>query len=106
MEQNGVAGTLPYELGRLQNLRRLILEEGILTGTIPTELGEVRTLQQIDLNFNLLQGPIPEQLYQLTVRSFSGRVEISINNYHLKSVLTIPFVVVVVAVFGYRILNN
>ena len=66
MERNGVAGTLPYELNRLQNLRQLILEEGILTGTIPTTLGEVRTLEQIDLNFNLLQGPIPEQIYSLT----------------------------------------
>jgi hypothetical protein len=65
-EQNGVAGTLPFELNRLQNLRQLILEEGILTGTIPSELGMVRTLQQIDLNFNLLQGPIPEELYDLS----------------------------------------
>lgn len=66
MEQNGVAGTLPYELSRIQTLQNLILEEGILTGTIPTQLSEIRSLEQIDLNFNLLQGPIPEQLYALS----------------------------------------
>ncbi|VEU35164.1 unnamed protein product [Pseudo-nitzschia multistriata] len=66
MEQNGVGGTLAHELSRLQNLRNLVLEEGILTGTIPTELGEIRSLEQIDLNFNLLQGPIPEELYMLS----------------------------------------
>jgi len=66
MEQNGVAGTLPVELSRLQTLRNLILEEGILTGTIPSKLGEIRSLEQIDLNFNLLQGPIPEELFLLS----------------------------------------
>jgi hypothetical protein len=65
-EQNGVAGTLPFELSRLQTLKNLILEEGILTGTIPSKLGEIRSLEQIDLNFNLLQGPIPEELYALS----------------------------------------
>jgi len=66
MEQNGVAGTLPFELNRLQTLQNLILEEGILTGTIPSELSEIRSLEQIDLNFNLLQGTIPEELYALS----------------------------------------
>jgi hypothetical protein len=47
VEQNGVAGTLPFELSRLQTLRALLLEEGILTGTMPTELGEVRTLEYV-----------------------------------------------------------
>ena len=65
-EQNGIAGTLPYELERLQSLTNLILEEGILTGTIPSRLGQIRSLEQIDLNFNLLQGPIPEELYGLS----------------------------------------
>lgn len=66
LEQNGVAGTLPFELSSLQTLENLILEEGILTGTIPSKLGEIRSLEQIDLNFNLLQGPIPEELYTLS----------------------------------------
>jgi len=66
MEQNGVAGTLPFELNRLQALQNLILEEGILTGTIPSQLSEIRSLEQIDLNFNLLQGSIPEEMYSLS----------------------------------------
>lgn len=65
-QQNGIAGTLPSELSRLQTLQNLILEEGILTGTIPTLLGAIRSLEQIDLNFNLLQGQIPEELYNLS----------------------------------------
>jgi len=66
MEQNGVAGTLPIELSRIQTLRNLVLEEGILTGTIPSELSEIKSLEQIDLNFNLLQGSIPEELFALS----------------------------------------
>jgi hypothetical protein len=65
-EQNGIAGTLPFELNRLQSLRYLLLEEGILTGSIPSELGDIRTLEQIDLNFNLLAGSIPDTIYTLT----------------------------------------
>jgi hypothetical protein len=65
-EENGIAGTLPVELNRLQSLRFLLLEEGVLTGTIPLQLGDIRALEEIDLNFNLLQGPIPESLYSLT----------------------------------------
>jgi hypothetical protein len=66
IEENGIAGTLPVELNRLQSLRFLLLEEGVLTGTIPLQLGDIRALEEIDLNFNLLQGPIPESLYSLT----------------------------------------
>jgi hypothetical protein len=64
-EQNGIAGTLPFEMNRLQSLRFLLLEEGILTGPIPSELGDIRTLELIDLNFNLLTGTIPETIYTL-----------------------------------------
>jgi hypothetical protein len=64
-EQNGIAGTLPFEINRLQSLRFLLLEEGILTGTIPSEIGDIRSLESIDLNFNLLTGTIPETIYSL-----------------------------------------
>lgn len=91
MEQNGVAGTLPFELSRLQNLQYLVLEEGILTGTLPKELGKIGTLEQIDLNFNLLQGPIPDELYQLenlrqldlNDNEFTGTISPSIGNLSL-----------------------
>ena len=66
-ERNDVGGTIPSELSRLNQLRFLILEEGILTGTLPSSLGNIRTLEEIDLNFNLLRGTIPETFYKLSM---------------------------------------
>jgi Leucine-rich repeat (LRR) protein len=65
-ETNGVSGTLPAEIDRLQALQFLLLERGALTGTIPPEVGGIRTLLEIDLNFNLLRGSIPNSLYFLS----------------------------------------
>ena len=65
--QNGLAGPIPPELGRLSELRELILHShdlhsNGLTGPIPPELGGLAQLKELDLSRNRLSGNIPAAL--------------------------------------------
>ena len=46
----GLAGTLPREIGFLENLKVLILDNNMLTGAIPSEIGLLTALQELDLS--------------------------------------------------------
>jgi len=65
-ENNNVAGTIPTELGLLDELRVLGLEQGNTGGKIPSELGRLEKMLFIDLDFNRLTGEIPSEIYKLT----------------------------------------
>ena len=68
---------------QLVELRFLLLEIGAIAGTIPTQLGVLENLELLDLDFNLLQGAIPEELYDLTnLRQFD------INNNELSGTIS------------------
>jgi hypothetical protein len=58
-------GQVPSELGNLQSLKRLSLDENALTGQIPSELGNLQSLKFLDLDRNALTGQIPSQLGNL-----------------------------------------
>ena len=68
LEHRGLTGTLPSEIGRLTELRRLKLGNqgggpfNSLTGPIPPELGELKKLEILKLGFNHLSGSIPPEL--------------------------------------------
>jgi len=62
---NGLAGTIPPELGRLKSLDRLLLGANELTGSIPPELGNLQSLTVLWLATNELTGPIPAELGNL-----------------------------------------
>jgi hypothetical protein len=64
-ENDGIAGTLPNELGALDSMRFLILEQGGLFGTIPTTFGFLERLLILDLDFNNVEGQLPDELYNL-----------------------------------------
>ena len=65
-EGNGLAGTLPSELGHLSELKFLYAEQGAIGGTIPAELGRLSKLLVLDLDYNYLTGEaIPSSLYNL-----------------------------------------
>jgi len=64
-ENDGLGGTLPFELRNLTELRYLIVEEGTTSSTIPSEYGTFSTLHIVDLNFNQLTGTIPIEIYNL-----------------------------------------
>ena len=55
-------GTIPPELGVLDNLDFVYLFRNSLTGTIPSELGSLGDVDFMLLNENLLTGTIPDEL--------------------------------------------
>jgi hypothetical protein len=65
-ENDGLAGTLVDELGALDSLRFLILEQGDLTGSIPTTYGLLERLLILDLDFNNMAGQLPDEIYGLS----------------------------------------
>lgn len=66
LSSNGLAGTLPVELGALANLVRLDLRDNQLAGQIPAELGEPAALEELYLSRNRFEGSIPGQLGNLS----------------------------------------
>ena len=62
---NGLAGSIPPELGNLANLTRLGLSNNVLSGPIPPELGNLASLTRLGLSNNVLSGLIPPELGNL-----------------------------------------
>ena len=65
LDDNGLTGPIPRELGNLVNLKLLFLAGNALTGPIPGELGSLVNLERLDLRRNALTGPIPGELGSL-----------------------------------------
>ena len=65
-ENDGIIGTLPNEMGALDSMCFLILEQGGLFGTFPTTFGFLECLLILDLDFNSVEGPLPDELYNLS----------------------------------------
>ena len=65
LAENGLAGPLPPELGRLASLEVLVLASNRLTGAIPPELGGLASLTALHLGYNELSGRIPAELGDL-----------------------------------------
>ncbi|XWS12506.1 hypothetical protein CRYUN_Cryun37aG0095100 [Craigia yunnanensis] len=55
-------GTLAPELGKLSNLRSLVLYKNHFSGAIPKEFGELTKLELLDLRENNLGGTIPAEI--------------------------------------------
>ncbi len=62
---NGLAGSMPTELGNLTALRTLTLSGSSLSGPIPSELGRLANLEKLSLIVNRLSGTIPPELGNL-----------------------------------------
>lgn len=62
---NGLKGAVPDELSSLHNLTELSLDGNQLTGAIPLELGELSNLETLALSENRLSGAIPVELVSL-----------------------------------------
>ncbi|KAB1670861.1 hypothetical protein [Gossypium barbadense] len=59
---HGREGSIPFDIGRLQNLRKLSAYGNFLFGTIPHSIGNLTVLTSLALHVNNLQGSIPSSL--------------------------------------------
>ena len=57
-----LSGSIPREFGRLTELRELILEHNDLTGPIPHEIGHLPYLRYLNLAYNNLSGELPPSI--------------------------------------------
>jgi hypothetical protein len=64
--ENNLTGTIPAELGNLENLLHLIITKNQLSGVIPTELGNLSNLEFLAFSINRLSGNIPPELGNLS----------------------------------------
>ncbi|XAR47997.1 Non-specific serine/threonine protein kinase [Bertholletia excelsa] len=60
---NNFSGPIPTEIGKLENLEKIIAWYNGLEGNIPPELGNCKNLKNLILNNNYLTGPIPLTLF-------------------------------------------
>jgi len=61
-----LTGGIPPEIGNLNNLTSLTLTENDLTGTIPPEIGNLTNLEILTISHGNLTGAIPPELGNLT----------------------------------------
>ena len=88
LSDSQLTGTIPPELGNLNNLERLNLTRNQLTGDIPPELSLLTNLQLLALGGNQLIGPIPAWLgslaklqeLQLWGNQFTGAIPPELGN--------------------------
>ncbi len=64
LEESGLSGALPAELGRLSALRYLKVDGNALT-SVPAEIGQLTSLDSLDLGYNQLTS-VPAEIGQLT----------------------------------------
>ena len=66
LSENFLIGSLPLELGDLENLQVLALDHNLLSGSIPPTLGNLTHLETLDFSDTLLSGGLPVTLGDLT----------------------------------------
>ncbi len=66
LNNSGLTGSIPAEIGNLTNLTDLRLYGNQLTGAIPSEIGNLTNLTRLDLENNQLTGSIPSEIGNLT----------------------------------------
>ncbi len=115
-----ITGTIPNELGLLENLRVLYLVDNKINGTLPSSIGLLRQLEEINLEGNNLSGNIPASLGNLSVlralnlskNQFSGPFPVSLTSLTFLQELNLsdnringPIPSQISAMTGLRLLN-
>ena len=67
LEDNQLTGPIPPEIGNLEELMYLILHHNQISGSIPNEIGNLANLEILKLDNNQLTGHIPESICDLDI---------------------------------------
>jgi len=82
-DENGLGGTLPFEICDLPSLEAIDLDSNNIGGSIPESIGDCQNLINFDIDRNSLTGTIPESLYSIT-----GLKNIDLDNNNLQGPLS------------------
>ncbi|KAL3777556.1 hypothetical protein ACHAW5_006307 [Stephanodiscus triporus] len=89
----GLTGTIPPELGLLEDLEHLTLSGNMLRGSIPQEIADLKKLVTLDLTGCFLTGTLPQSFgssslvsLQLANNAISGRFFREGDSPHLQSI--------------------
>ncbi|XP_070675834.1 receptor-like protein 2 [Malus domestica] len=74
---NNITGNIPIEIGQLQVLQGLYLNDNNFSGIIPEKMSNLKNLEGLDLSKNRLSGKIPSSLVSL---NFLKNFGVSYNN--------------------------
>ncbi|TKY63516.1 LRR receptor serine/threonine-protein kinase GSO2 [Spatholobus suberectus] len=62
---NILTGSIPFQIGHMQQIRALNLSHNCLSGSIPYTFSNLTQIESLDLSYNNLSGEIPSQLTKL-----------------------------------------
>lgn len=88
LADNHLTGSLPPEVGNLENLQIFNLLRNQVSGEIPSEITNLHNLRTLDFSFNALDGPLPSGLeglyslieFDLSDNQLTGAIPIELMN--------------------------
>ena len=66
MDDSGLSGTLPTQIGALHELQELKLDKSALSGTIPLAVDGLRSARVFDLDHSGVSGTLPLEIFSLS----------------------------------------
>ncbi|KAK2968943.1 hypothetical protein RJ640_029750 [Escallonia rubra] len=67
---NKISGSIPQEIGNLNNLYLLSIVDNMISGSIPESIGKLSKLQGLGIRMNNISGKIPPSIGNITKLSF------------------------------------
>jgi len=74
LQRNRISGIIPSEMGRIEGLRGLNLDDNEITGPIPSEIGLCATVHFLAFGGNDITGHIPIELFNLKLEALHAEL--------------------------------